>query len=65
MRSEIKTDLDSIVKVIRENTDVPVQSDSAFPRLSRQRKWQISRMTIVGSAIINFWKSMEKRRRIT
>ena len=37
VRSEIKTDLDSIVKVIRENTDVPVQSDSAFPRLSRQR----------------------------
>lgn len=44
VRSEIKTDLDSIVKVIRKIRMYPVQSDSAFPRLSRQRKWQISRM---------------------
>lgn len=44
VRSEIKTDLDSIVKVIRENTDVPCAIGFGFPRLSRQRKWQISRM---------------------
>ena len=41
MRSEIKTDLTSIVKVIRENSDVPCAIDSVSPHPSRQRKWRI------------------------
>ncbi len=57
-RNEIKTDLSSIVKVVRENTDVPcaVGFGISTPEQAR-RMAQISDGAIVGSAII---KLLEK-----
>ena len=43
-RSEIKTDLASIVKVIRENTNVPCAIGFGISTPKQARRWQISRM---------------------
>lgn len=52
-RSEIKTDLASIVKVIRENTDVPCAIGFGISTPKQAKKRQISSDgAIVGSAII-------------
>lgn len=58
MRSEIKTDLTSIVKVVRENTDVPcaIGFGISTPRQAKKMA-DISDGAIVGSAII---KLLEK-----
>ncbi|MBR4640557.1 MAG: tryptophan synthase subunit alpha [Butyrivibrio sp.] len=57
-RSEIKTDLDSIVKVIRENTDVPCAIGFGISTPEQAAKMAaISDGAIVGSAII---KILEK-----
>ena len=57
-RSEIKTDLDSIVKVIRENTDVPCAIGFGISTPEQAAKMSaISDGAIVGSAII---KILEK-----
>lgn len=57
-RSEIKTDLASIVKVVRENTDVPcaIGFGISTPEQAK-KKADISDGAIVGSAII---KLLEK-----
>lgn len=66
VRSEIKTDLDSIVKVIRENTDVPCAIGFGISTPEQAKKMaDISDGAIVGSAIIKLLENMEKRRRIT
>lgn len=53
MRSEIKTDLASIIKVIRENTDVPCAIGFGISTPEQARKMaDISDGAIVGSAII-------------
>ena len=53
MRSEIKTDLGSIVKVIRENTDVPCAIGFGISTPEQAHKMaEISDGAIVGSAII-------------
>ena len=53
VRSEIKTDLDSIVKVIRENTDVPCAIGFGISTPEQAKKMaDISDGAIVGSAII-------------
>ena len=53
MRSEIKTDLDSIVKVIRENTTVPCAIGFGISTPEQAAKMSaISDGAIVGSAII-------------
>ncbi|MCR5277984.1 MAG: tryptophan synthase subunit alpha [Lachnospiraceae bacterium] len=58
MRSEIKTDLDSIVKVIRENTNVPCAIGFGISTPEQAAKMAgISDGAIVGSAII---KILEK-----
>ena len=58
MRSEIKTDLASIVKVIRENTDVPCAIGFGISTPEQAKKMaEISDGAIVGSAII---KLLEK-----
>ncbi|MGB4609220.1 MAG: tryptophan synthase subunit alpha [Saccharofermentanales bacterium] len=52
-RSEIKTDLTSIVKVVRENTDVPCAIGFGISTPEQARKMaEISDGAIVGSAII-------------
>ena len=57
-RSEIKTDLDSIVKVIRENTDVPCAIGFGISTPEQAAKMAaVSDGAIVGSAII---KILEK-----
>ena len=57
-RSEIKTDLDSIVKVIRENTDIPCAIGFGISTPEQAAKMSaISDGAIVGSAII---KILEK-----
>ena len=57
-RSEIKTDLDSIVKVIRENTDIPCAIGFGISTPEQAAKMAaISDGAIVGSAII---KILEK-----
>ena len=43
-RSEIGTDLASIVEVVRQNTKTPAPSALASPRRSRQQKWRASPM---------------------
>lgn len=58
VRSEIKTDLDSIVKVIRGNTDVPCAIGFGISTPEQAKKMaDISDGAIVGSAII---KLLEK-----
>lgn len=58
VRSEIKTDLDSIVKVIRKNTDVPCAIGFGISTPEQAKKMaNISDGAIVGSAII---KLLEK-----
>ncbi len=58
MRSEIKTDLGSIVKVIRENTDVPCAIGFGISTPEQAKKMaDLSDGAIVGSAII---KILEK-----
>ncbi len=54
MRSEIKTDLSSIVKVVRENTDIPcaIGFGISIPEQARIMA-ELSDGVIVGSAIIN------------
>lgn len=53
MRSEIKTDLPSIVKVVRENTDVPCAIGFGISTPEQAKKMaDISDGVIVGSAII-------------
>lgn len=53
VRSEIKTDLDSIVKVIRKNTDVPCAIGFGISTPEQAKKMaDISDGAIVGSAII-------------
>ena len=44
MRSEITTDLTSIVATIRENTRIPCAVGLESPRLNRQPRWQNMRM---------------------
>lgn len=52
-RSEIKTDLDSIVKVVRENTDIPCAIGFGISTPEQARKMaDISDGAIVGSAIV-------------
>ena len=52
-RSEIKTDLDSIVKVVRENTDTPCAIGFGISTPEQAAKMAgISDGAIVGSAII-------------
>ena len=58
MRSEIKTDLASIVRVVRENTDVPCAIGFGISTPEQAKKMaDISDGAIVGSAII---KLLEK-----
>ena len=58
VRSEIKTDLDSIVKVIRKNTDVPCAIGFGISTPEQAKKMaDISDGAIVGYAII---KLLEK-----
>ena len=58
MRSEIKTDLASIIKVIRENTDVPCAIGFGISTPEQAKKMaDLSDGAIVGSAII---KLLEK-----
>mgnify|MGYP000718584220 CR=1 FL=1 len=53
MRSEIKTDLSSIVKVVRENTDVPCAIGFGISTPEQAKKMaELSDGAIVGSAII-------------
>ena len=58
MRSEIKTDLSSILKVVRENTDIPcaIGFGISTPEQAKQMA-AVSDGVIVGSAII---KLLEK-----
>ena len=53
VRSEIKTDLSSIVKVVRENTKIPCAIGFGISTPEQARKMaEISDGAIVGSAII-------------
>ena len=55
VRSEIKTDLDAIVSVIRENTDVPCAIGFGISTPEQAKKMAgVSDGAIVGSAIIKF-----------
>ena len=57
-RSEIKTDLESIVKVVRENTDVPCAIGFGISTPEQAAKMSaVSDGAIVGSAIV---KLLEK-----
>lgn len=61
IRSEIRTDLDAIVKVVRENTDVPCAIGFGISTPEQAKKMaDISDGAIVGSAII---KLLEKHGR--
>lgn len=61
MRSEIKTDLSSIVKVVRENTDVPCAIGFGISTPKQAEKmYQISDGVIVGSAIIKLLEQYGK-----
>jgi Tryptophan synthase alpha chain len=58
MRSEIKTDLASIVEVVRQNTDIPCAIGFGISTPEQAQKMaKISDGAIVGSAII---KLLEK-----
>ena len=58
MRSEIKTDLSSIIKVVRENTDIPCAVGFGISTPEQAKKMAaVSDGAIVGSAII---KLLEK-----
>ena len=60
-RSEIGTDLASIVDVVRQNTDIPCL---AFPRRNRQRKWRIFQTAPLWALpSLSFWRNMVKMRR--
>ena len=60
-RSEIKTDLTSIVKVVRENTDVPCAIGFGISTPEQARRMaEISDGAIVGSAIIKFLEKYGK-----
>lgn len=60
-RSEIKTDLTSIVKVVRENTDVPCAIGFGISTPEQARRIaEISDGAIVGSAIIKFLEKYGK-----
>lgn len=60
-RSEIKTDLTSIVKVVRENTDVPCAIGFGISTPEQARRMaEISDGVIVGSAIIKFLEKYGK-----
>ncbi len=53
MRSEIKTDLASIVKVVRQNTDIPCAIGFGISTPEQAKKMaDISDGAIVGSAIV-------------
>ncbi len=55
MRSEINTDLESIVKIIRENTDVPCAIGFGISTPEQAKKMAaVADGAIVGSAIIKF-----------
>ncbi|MGO5029103.1 tryptophan synthase subunit alpha [Candidatus Agathobaculum pullicola] len=61
MRSEIKTDLASIVKVVRENTDIPCAIGFGISTPEQARKMaDISDGAIVGSAIIKLLETYGK-----
>lgn len=61
MRSEIKTDLASIVKVVRENTDIPCAIGFGISTPDQARKMaDISDGAIVGSAIIKLLETYGK-----
>lgn len=61
MRSEIKTDISSIVKVVRENTDVPCAIGFGISTPKQAEKmYQISDGVIVGSAIIKLLEQYGK-----
>lgn len=61
MRSEIKTDLSSIVKVIRENTKVPCAIGFGISTPEQAKKMaEISDGAIVGSAIIRIMEKYGK-----
>ena len=61
MRSEIKTDLASIVKVIRENSDVPCAIGFGISTPEQAKKMaNISDGAIVGSAIIKLLEQYGK-----
>ena len=60
-RSEIKTDLASIVKVVRENTDIPCAIGFGISTPEQARKMaEISDGAIVGSAIIKLLETYGK-----
>ncbi len=61
MRSEIKTDLASIVKVVRENTDIPCAIGFGISTPEQAKKMaNISDGAIVGSAIIKLLETHGK-----
>ncbi|MGN0822656.1 MAG: tryptophan synthase subunit alpha, partial [Candidatus Gallimonas sp.] len=54
-RSEIKTDLASIVKVVRENTEIPCAIGFGISTPEQAKKMsELSDGVIVGSAIVKF-----------
>lgn len=60
-RSEIKTDLESIVEVVRQNTDIPCAIGFGISTPEQARKMaDLSDGVIVGSAIIKFLESYGK-----
>ncbi len=62
MRSEIKTDLGAIVKVIRENTNLPVAIGFGISNPEQARKMaDISDGAIVGSAIVKLLEKHGKK----
>lgn len=61
MRSEIKTDLASIVKVVRENTDIPCAIGFGISTPEQAKKMaELSDGAIVGSAIIKLLETHGK-----
>ena len=61
IRSEINTDLASIIKIVRENTDIPCALALASLHLNKQMKWlKLHDGVIVGSAIIKLLENYGK-----